>query len=37
MAVYPKEGTLFSDNPLYVLDAPWVSVPEREAAKAFVA
>ena len=36
VAVYPEEGTLFSDNPLYILDAPWVSVPEREVAKAFV-
>src|SRR4051812_4101079 len=24
-AVYPKEGTLFSDSPLFVLDAPWVT------------
>ena len=22
VAVYPKEGTLFSDNPFFVLDAP---------------
>lgn len=35
VAVYPKEGTLFSDNPLYVLDAPWVSTEEREGARAF--
>ncbi|MDP9387573.1 MAG: substrate-binding and VWA domain-containing protein [Actinomycetota bacterium] len=35
VAVYPKEGTLFSDNPFYVLDAPWVSGPEREGARAF--
>ena len=25
VAIYPKEGTLFSDNPAYVIDAPWVS------------
>ena len=25
VAVYPKEGTLYSDNPFFVLDAPWVS------------
>ena len=25
VAIYPKEGTLFSDNPAYVLDASWVS------------
>ena len=35
VAVYPKEGTLFSDNPFYVLDAPWVSAPEKDAARAF--
>jgi Ca-activated chloride channel family protein len=35
VAVYPKEGTLFSDNPVYILDAPWVRPPEKEAAKAF--
>ncbi len=35
VAVYPKEGTLFSDNPFIVLDAPWVSGQEREAAKRF--
>ena len=35
VAVYPKEGTLFSDNPLYVLDAPWVDAGEREGARAF--
>jgi len=35
VAVYPKEGTLFSDNPLYVLDAPWVDAEEREGARAF--
>jgi Ca-activated chloride channel family protein len=35
VAVYPKEGTLFSDNPYYVLDAPWVDENERTAARAF--
>jgi Ca-activated chloride channel family protein len=35
VAVYPKEGTLFSDNPVYILDAPWVRAPEKDAAKAF--
>ena len=24
VAIYPKEGTLFSDSPFFVLDAPWV-------------
>lgn len=35
VAIYPKEGTLFSDNPLFVLDAPWVSKQERAAAAKF--
>ena len=37
VAVYPKEGTLFSDNPFIVLDAPWVSARQKEAARAFEA
>jgi Ca-activated chloride channel family protein len=36
VAIYPKEGTLFSDSPLYVLNEPWVSAPQRSAAQAFV-
>ena len=35
VAIYPKEGTLFSDNPFFVLDAPWVDDREREGARAF--
>jgi Ca-activated chloride channel family protein len=35
VAIYPTEGTLFSDNPLFVLDAPWVSGQERAAAQMF--
>ncbi|MGH9176926.1 MAG: extracellular solute-binding protein [Acidimicrobiales bacterium] len=35
VAIYPKEGTLFSDNPFFVLDASWVTAPEREGARAF--
>ncbi len=35
VAIYPKEGTLFSDNPLMILDAPWVSAREADAARAF--
>ena len=35
VAIYPKEGTLFSDNPLFILDAPWVDEQEKEAAAAF--
>ena len=29
VAIYPKEGTLFSDNPFFVLDAPWVSDEQK--------
>ncbi|MCX7620501.1 MAG: extracellular solute-binding protein [Acidimicrobiales bacterium] len=36
VAIYPKEGTLFSDNPLYVLNAPWVDESEAEAARQFI-
>ncbi len=35
VAVYPKEGTLLSDNPLFVVDAPWVTPEQKTAAKAF--
>jgi Ca-activated chloride channel family protein len=35
VAVYPKEGTLYSDNPAYVLDAAWVDDVARQAAIAF--
>ena len=35
VAIYPKEGTLFSDNPFFLLDAPWVDDREREGARAF--
>ena len=32
VAIYPKEGTFFSDNPLIVLDAPWVSDDQKAGA-----
>ena len=35
VAIYPKEGTLFSDNPFFVLDAPWVNAAQKKAARAF--
>jgi Ca-activated chloride channel homolog len=35
VAIYPHEGTLFSDNPYIVLDAEWVSQEETVAAEAF--
>jgi Ca-activated chloride channel homolog len=35
VAIYPKEGTLFSDNPFITVDAPWVSGKEKRAAARF--
>ena len=35
VAVYPKEGTFYSDNPLITLNGPWVSDKERDGAKEF--
>jgi Ca-activated chloride channel family protein len=35
VAVYPKEGTLFSDNPFIILDSKWVSGKEKNAAAKF--
>ncbi len=35
VAIYPTEGTLYSDNPFFILDADWVSPQQREAAEAF--
>ncbi len=35
VAVYPKEGTLFSDNPFVVLDAPWVDEEQAAGAEGF--
>ena len=35
VAIYPKEGTLFSDNPYIVLDAKWVSADQKKAAAKF--
>lgn len=35
VAIYPKEGTLFSDNPAFVLDAAWVDETQRAGAALF--
>ncbi len=35
VAIYPKEGTVHSDNPFLLLDAPWVSPAEAEGARRF--
>ena len=37
VAIYPTEGTFWSDHPWAVLDAPWVSAEQREAAALFLA
>ena len=36
VAIYPKEGTLLSDNPYVVLTAPWVDASKRAAAQDFL-
>ncbi|MEX2253287.1 MAG: VWA domain-containing protein [Thermoleophilaceae bacterium] len=35
VALYPPEGTFYSDNPFIVLDAPWVSPEEKQGAEIF--
>ena len=35
VAIYPKEGTFYSDNPFVVIDAPWASAAERKGARLF--
>ncbi len=35
VAIYPEEGTVFSDNPFYILDAEWVDEDEKKAAQLF--
>ena len=35
VAIYPKEGTLYSDNPFMVLDAEWVTPEQKQAAALF--
>jgi Ca-activated chloride channel family protein len=37
VAVYPKEGTLVSDNPYVVLSAEWVDAAKKKAAADFLA
>ncbi|MGH1503456.1 MAG: substrate-binding domain-containing protein [Acidimicrobiales bacterium] len=36
VAVYPSEGTLYSDNPLFVVDGEWVSPEAAEGAQVFI-
>ena len=35
VAIYPKEGTFWTNNPYLVLNAPWVTDLQKEAAKDF--
>jgi Ca-activated chloride channel family protein len=35
VALYPPEGTFYSDNPFIVLDAPWVTSSQRKGAQRF--
>jgi Ca-activated chloride channel family protein len=37
VAIYPKEGTFWSDHPYAILNAPWVTDEQKEAAAAFEA
>jgi Ca-activated chloride channel family protein len=37
VAIYPKEGTFWSNHPYAILNAPWVSDEQREAAEHFEA
>jgi Ca-activated chloride channel family protein len=37
VAIYPVEGTFWSDHPYAILDAPWVGAEEREGAQKFFA
>jgi Ca-activated chloride channel family protein len=36
VAIYPSEGVLISDHPLFVVDAEWTSRDQAEAAELFV-
>jgi Ca-activated chloride channel family protein len=35
VAIYPKEGTFWTNNPYIILNAPWVTDEQREAAEIF--
>ncbi len=37
VAIYPVEGTFWSDHPYAILDAEWVGADERSAAQVFLA
>jgi Ca-activated chloride channel family protein len=35
VAIYPAEGTFFSDNPYIAINAPWVTAAQKQGAAAF--
>jgi len=35
IAIYPKEGTFWSNHPYVILNAPWVTAEQKEAAQDF--
>jgi Ca-activated chloride channel homolog len=35
VSIYPKEGTLFSDSPLFILNASWVTDEQKQGAALF--
>jgi len=36
VAIYPKEGTFWSDHPVGVVQRPWVTTEKKEAAKIYI-
>jgi len=36
VAIYPKEGTFWSDHPIALVDREWMTAEHREAAKAYI-
>jgi Ca-activated chloride channel family protein len=37
VAIYPREGTFWSDHPYSILNAPWVHAEEKQGAELFLA
>src|SRR5262249_13973364 len=36
VAIYPKEGTFWSDHPVGIVERPWVTAEHREAASMYI-
>lgn len=36
VAIYPKEGTFWSDHPIGIVERPWVTEEHKEAAKIYI-